>query len=124
MDENTVADHELTRWLNGMQTFMIALNRPATLGQLLNLVTVTACDLLGFDFCGVLLVRPEQRRLMIEGAHGLSSKYVAEINDALTNNPELINSDPSGKGWMVKLADVAGTNDLIDAKQYQDLTAQ
>jgi sugar diacid utilization regulator len=84
VDENTVADHELTRWLNGMQTFMIALNRPATLGQLLNLVTVTACDLLGFDFCGVLLVRPEQRRLMIEGAHGLSSKYVAEINDAIS----------------------------------------
>lgn len=84
MNETVVADHELTRWLNGVQTFMTALNRPASLGQLLNLVTVTACDLLGFDFCGVLLVRPEQRRLMIEGAHGLSSDYVAKINDAIS----------------------------------------
>jgi len=52
------------------------------------------------------------------------SGTVKEINEALTNNPELINSDPYGKGWMVKLEDVDGTNDLIDAKKYKDLTAQ
>ena len=84
MDKSNVADHKLIKWLQGVQTFTTAVNRPASLGQLLNLVTATACDLLDFDFCGVLLVRPEQRRLMIEGAHGLSSEYVAEINDGMS----------------------------------------
>jgi glycine cleavage system H protein len=46
---------------------------------------------------------------------------VNEVNPALTNQPELVNTDPYGEGWMVKMtvnnsADVAG---LLDATAYQ-----
>jgi glycine cleavage system H protein len=50
---------------------------------------------------------------------------VAERNDALDDRPELINSDPYGEGWLVRieLADGASTDALLDAAAYSDLTA-
>ena len=49
------------------------------------------------------------------------SGTIIELNPALANEPELVNSDPYGKGWMIKMtvdhsADVAG---LLDAAAYQ-----
>ncbi|MET3112994.1 glycine cleavage system H protein [Pedobacter sp. CG_S7] len=48
---------------------------------------------------------------------------VLEVNPALNDNPELVNSDPYGAGWMVKvtLADAANVNDLLDAAAYKSL---
>lgn len=82
----TVSRAELARWLSGVHAFITAVNRPASLRELLDLVTATACDLLGYDFCGVLLLSPEQRRLIMEGSHGLSSAYVIGLNDHIPIN--------------------------------------
>jgi len=48
---------------------------------------------------------------------------VLEINSELNDNPELVNSDPYGKGWMVKvsLSDLAEVEDLLTADAYQTL---
>lgn len=48
---------------------------------------------------------------------------VLEINAELNDNPELVNSDPYGKGWMVKvsLSDLAEIEDLLSADAYQSL---
>jgi len=49
---------------------------------------------------------------------------VKEVNEKLANNPEILNSDPYGEGWMIKLSDV-DTNDLVnllDAAGYQQVT--
>lgn len=48
---------------------------------------------------------------------------VLEVNAELNDNPELVNSDPYGKGWMVKvsLADLAEVEDLLSAEAYQEL---
>jgi len=48
---------------------------------------------------------------------------ISEVNPALNDNPELVNSDPYGAGWMVKvtLADAASVNDLLDAAAYKTL---
>lgn len=83
MEAETESHHELVRWLEGVNAFITAVNRPASLRELLDLATATACDLLGYDFCGVLLVRPEERRLIMEGAHGLSHEYVEQLNAAV-----------------------------------------
>lgn len=42
---------------------------------------------------------------------------VAAINEGLADNPEILNSDPYGKGWMIEIegADVSG---LMDAGAY------
>jgi len=48
---------------------------------------------------------------------------VLEINAALNDNPELVNSDAYGKGWMVKvtISDTAQIDELLDAVAYQAL---
>jgi glycine cleavage system H protein len=50
---------------------------------------------------------------------------VAAVNDALTSNPERINQDPYGEGWIceVELAPGADLSGLLDAAAYGDLTA-
>ena len=51
------------------------------------------------------------------------SGVVSEINGALSQTPELVNSDPYGAGWLVKV-EVAGTpTDLMDAAGYGQITA-
>jgi glycine cleavage system H protein len=47
-------------------------------------------------------------------------------NDALAGAPELVNSDPYGEGWMlrVRLAEPARVDDLLDAAAYELLVAE
>jgi len=51
------------------------------------------------------------------------SGKVLELNSALENEPELVNNDPYGAGWMVKLAiaDAAQLNNLLSAEAYAAL---
>src|SRR5690349_12990461 len=48
---------------------------------------------------------------------------VVEVNPALSNNPELVNTDPYGEGWMVKieLANAEDVNTLLSAEAYEEL---
>ncbi len=51
---------------------------------------------------------------------------VVAVNEALAGKPELVNDDPYGDGWMlrVRLADVAQADALLDAAAYEQLTAE
>jgi|SRR5690606_1422350 len=48
---------------------------------------------------------------------------VLSINDKLDSNPELVNTDPYGEGWMVrvKLDNVADVDSLLSADSYKEL---
>lgn len=47
---------------------------------------------------------------------------VAEVNAALTDRPELVNSDPYGEGWMLRLDSTSGDGgDLLDEAAYTKL---
>jgi len=48
---------------------------------------------------------------------------VVEVNPALEDTPELVNSQPYGDGWMIKIkmADQSQLGDLLSAEEYQDL---
>lgn len=50
------------------------------------------------------------------------SGEVVEINEALNDNPSLVNEDPMGNGWFykIKLADETELEDLKDEAEYQD----
>ena len=50
---------------------------------------------------------------------------VTEANDELSGSPELVNSDPFGAGWMIRLrvGDVAEVDELLDAAAYEELIA-
>jgi len=48
---------------------------------------------------------------------------VLEVNDILDANPELINKDPYGEGWMVKISisDASELDDLLSTSNYKEL---
>jgi glycine cleavage system H protein len=50
---------------------------------------------------------------------------VLEVNPKLEDNPELVNSDPYGEGWMikVKMTDPSEAGKLLDAEAYKALIA-
>jgi glycine cleavage system H protein len=49
---------------------------------------------------------------------------VLEVNGLLADRPELVNTDPYGDGWMIKLRLAAGESGggLLDAEAYRELT--
>ncbi len=48
---------------------------------------------------------------------------IIEFNEMLETEPETVNSDPYGKGWMikVKIADQSQTEELLSDEQYKEL---
>ena len=52
------------------------------------------------------------------------SGEIIEINEKLESEPELVNNDPYGDGWMVKIKcnDISQLNDLLDLDAYESLT--
>ncbi|MFA7445430.1 MAG: glycine cleavage system protein GcvH [Flavobacteriaceae bacterium] len=51
------------------------------------------------------------------------SGEIVEFNEDLETNPELVNSDPYGDGWMikVKMSDASQWDSLLTAEQYKEL---
>ncbi len=49
------------------------------------------------------------------------SGTVVEFNEELEDQPELLNTDPYGKGWIIKLqiADQSQQSELLSAEEYQ-----
>lgn len=63
----------------------------------------------------------------VESVKAVSDVYapldgtIIEVNETLADSPELINQDPFGEGWMIKVRvrDVAAYQDLLDAESYK-----
>jgi glycine cleavage system H protein len=51
------------------------------------------------------------------------SGEIVEVNPAITDTPDVINKDPYGKGWMIKIkmSDPAEVKELLDAEKYKAL---
>jgi glycine cleavage system H protein len=51
------------------------------------------------------------------------SGKITEMNENLEDNPELINDDPYGKGWIIKMEikDVSEIEELLTAESYKGL---
>lgn len=68
----------------------------------------------------------------IEAVKAVSDLYcpvtgdVVEVNPALDEDPALVNSDPYGEGWMVRLriGDASELEDLLDDKGYSNLVGE
>ncbi len=65
----------------------------------------------------------------VESVKAVSDVYaplsgeVTEINETLSDSPEVINEDPYGEGWLakVRLSDPGEVDDLLDAAAYRKL---
>jgi len=69
---------------------------------------------------------------VVESVKAVSDLYapvsgeVVDVNGNLAAKPELVNSDPFGEGWMIRveIGDAAQLGDLLDAAAYEKLTAE
>lgn len=69
---------------------------------------------------------------VVESVKAVSDVYapiggtVTTVNERLTSNPEIINEDPYGEGWMVKVTVTDGVevDGLMTAAQYREFVAQ
>lgn len=50
------------------------------------------------------------------------SGEIVEVNEALADNPALVNTDPFGDGWMVKIkiSDATEADELMSAEEYEE----
>jgi glycine cleavage system H protein len=49
---------------------------------------------------------------------------VVEVNERLAEEPNLVNEDPYGDGWLVKIAGSLEDDELLDAEAYKELLAE
>ncbi len=69
---------------------------------------------------------------VVESVKAVSDIYapvsgkVLEVNDDLPDNPEIINEDPYGDGWMIKIEmnDPEDLEDLMGAAEYEEYVAE
>lgn len=63
----------------------------------------------------------------IESTKSVSELYspidgeVVEVNDAVSANPEMVNSDPHGEGWLFKVKFTELPSELMSASDYQEM---
>lgn len=92
------------------------------LGDIVYVTLPAVGDELGAgDTCGEL----ESTKSVSDLYAPVAGEVVAR-NDALDTNPELVNSDPYGEGWMllVRVADASDVTDLLDAAAYREVTGE
>ena len=69
---------------------------------------------------------------VVESVKAVSDIYapvsgkVLEVNDDLPDNPEMVNEDPYGDGWMIKIEmnDAEELQDLMTAAEYEEYVAE
>jgi glycine cleavage system H protein len=69
---------------------------------------------------------------VVESVKAVSDMYapisgtVTEVNQELAESPEMVNEDPYGDGWLIKIrvADAAELEDLMDGEEYQEMVAE
>jgi len=69
---------------------------------------------------------------VVESVKAVSDVYapvsgkVLEVNDDLPENPEMLNEDPYGDGWMIKIEmnDLEELQDLMTATEYEEYVAE
>jgi glycine cleavage system H protein len=74
-------------------------------------------------------VQKDEPFAVVESVKAVSDIYapltgrVAEINDELPNSPEVINQDPYGDGWMLRMSleNKAELEELLSAAEYEEL---
>ena len=77
-------------------------------------------------------IRKDDTYGVVESVKAVSDCYapvsgkVLDTNTTLADNPETINEDCYGEGWMIKvgMTDKAELDDLLDQKQYEEFVAE
>lgn len=112
-------DHEWIKLENGIATIGITDYAQSQLGDVVFVDLPNEDDTLkeGDSFGAVESVKSVSDCLI-----PVSGKVI-EINDVLADSPEVVNEDPYGEGWMIKVEveDESSLNDLMSNEEYEKL---
>jgi len=76
------------------------------------------------------ILNAEQEMGVVESVKAASELYspldgeVIEVNDELEDAPGLVNDDPYGEGWLIKIAPSGEPHDLLTPDEYRELLEQ
>lgn len=71
----------LRSWMSAVSMIVRAVNAAEPRDAVLTLVATQACELIGFDFCAVMLPDAAGERLRVAGCSGLTADYLAQVTD-------------------------------------------
>ena len=71
----------LRSWMSAVSDIVRAVNAAEPLGNVLARVAGQACELIGFEFCAVMLADEQRECLHIAGCSGLTPDYLAQVSD-------------------------------------------
>lgn len=71
----------LRSWMSAVSDIARAVNAAEPLDVVLTRVAVQACELIGFEFCAVMLADEDGERLHVAGWSGLTPDYLAQVSD-------------------------------------------
>jgi glycine cleavage system H protein len=111
------AEHDWARVVGNEATFGITWYAQDALGEV---VFFDAPKLGSPVSCGSAYTEIESVKAVSEVVAPLSGEIVA-VNEALAQQPEAVNEDPYGQGWLVRvqLSDPSEAGSLMDAATYQ-----
>ena len=116
------SDHEWARVIGNTVTVGITEHAQDALGDVV-FVELPPLDeeLEGGDSFGVV-----ESVKAVNDLYSPCQGVVVEVNEALNDQPELINQDPYGEGWILKLtiSSSEAVGDLLTPQQYDDLVEQ
>ena len=114
-------DHEWVKLEGSIATIGITVFPQSELGDIVYVEVETLEESLGQDevFGTVEAVKTVSDLFL-----PMTGKII-ELNEALDQEPELVNSDPYGSGWMIKVevSDTAEYEQLLDADAYRALVS-
>jgi sugar diacid utilization regulator len=71
----------LRSWMSAVSEIVRSVNAVEPLEKVLTRVAVQACELIGFEFCAVMLADERQEYLHVAGCSGLTPDYLAQVSD-------------------------------------------
>ena len=113
-------EHEYVRASSEQGIFFVGITDYAQ-GELGDVVYIELPDT-GISFSKMEVFGTIEAVKAVSDLYSPISGEVIEINIALDDDPSLVNSDPYGDGWMIKLQveDESDLGALLDADRYED----
>jgi len=71
----------LRSWMSAVSEIVRSVNAAEPLAKVLTRVAEQACELIGFEFCAVMLADEQREHLRIAGCSGLTPDYLAQVSD-------------------------------------------
>ncbi len=101
----TVDHEELRTWLRSVTDIAGAVTLHRPLSVLLDLLASKAGELMGYEFCAVLLANEQRGLLEISGSFGLSAEYASKVSSSLSFQlgSQLAGESPSSRAFLTHL---------------------